>query len=157
MIHTLTTRQTVPASLEEVWDFFSRPGNLNRITPPSMHFRILSDEEPSTYAGQIIRYSIRILPFVRVRWLTEIKHVVLLSSFVDEQRLGPYKLWYHQHQFIPVKDGVEIVDTVHYAIGYSLLGDMVHRLWVRRQLEHIFNYRQEVIRRLFSGCREGRP
>ena len=154
MIHTLSTRQTVEASPEEVWDFFSRPENLNRITPPSLDFRILSREEPSIYSGQIIQYGIRILPLVRVRWLTEIKHVVPYQFFVDEQRLGPYRFWYHCHQFIPGEKGVEIIDSVHYAIGYSVLGEAVHRLWVRKQLNEIFAYRQKVIGDLFGSTGE---
>ncbi len=151
MSYFLEARQIVPATLDEVWNFFSLPANLNSITPPSLHFQILSPEEPTTYSGQILRYRIRILPLVYVPWLTEIKHVVPGVSFVDEQRLGPYKFWYHIHQFHPVEQGVEIVDRVHYAVGYSFLGKAIHTLWVRRQLTHIFDYRREAITRHFGS------
>jgi len=143
MLHQLTTRQKVQAPIEKVWEFFSRPDNLNLLTPPSLDFRILSGDDREMHNGQIISYGIRILPMVRVGWVTEIKHVVPLSSFVDEQRVGPYKLWHHRHEFIPTDGGVDIIDTVHYTMPYSILGELMHLLWVRRRLHTIFHYRRE--------------
>ena len=143
MLHQLTTRQKVQAPIEKVWEFFSRPDNLNLLTPPSLDFRILSGDDREMHNGQIISYGIRILPMVRVGWVTEIKHVVPLSSFVDEQRVGPYKLWHHRHEFIPTDGGVDIIDTVNYTMPYSILGELMHLLWVRRRLHTIFHYRRE--------------
>jgi ligand-binding SRPBCC domain-containing protein len=145
MIHKLTSRQTLDATIEEVWDFFSKPGNLNLLTPPSLHFRILTGDEFPIYNGQIITYSIRILPLIRIKWVTEIKNVVPLCSFIDEQRVGPYKFWHHHHQFVPSDNGVDIIDKVHYSIGFSFFGELVRHLWVKRQLERIFRYRKERI------------
>ena len=145
MIHRLSSRQTVNAPIEDVWEFFSKPVNLNLITPPSLHFRILAGDEVPIYNGQIITYSIRILPLIRINWVTEIKEVEPLSYFIDEQRAGPYKSWHHRHQFVKTDHGVDIIDTVHYAIGFSFIGEIVRYLWVKRRLNYIFQYRREKI------------
>lgn len=151
MIHKLTSHQTVDTTIEKVWDFFSNPGNLNLITPPSLRFQILTGDEVPIYNGQIIHYRIRILPLIRVNWVTEIKNVVPLSSFMDEQRFGPYKFWLHHHQFVPSDHGVDIIDTVHYSTGFSFFGEIVHYLWIKRQLAHIFRYRKNIISAFVSS------
>ncbi|MCJ7772375.1 MAG: SRPBCC family protein [Desulfobacterales bacterium] len=155
MIHKLTSHQTVKATIEEVWDFFSNPRNLNLITPPSLHFQILTGDERPMHNGQIIHYRIRILPLVHVKWVTEIKNVVELSSFIDEQQLGPYKFWRHIHKFVPTDYGIEIIDTVHYSIGFGFLGEMLHFLWIKRRLAYIFRYRKDKIRTLISSLEYG--
>ncbi|PLX96342.1 MAG: hypothetical protein C0621_02090 [Desulfuromonas sp.] len=149
MLHTLNTHQVVPATLDEVWTFFSNPQNLNLLTPPSLHFRVHKEGAAPIYAGQIIRYTIRILPLVRVEWVTEIKEVTPLASFIDEQRLGPYRFWHHLHRFREVEGGVEVSDTVHYEVGFGPLGDLLHTLWIEKELETIFAYRQKVMKELF--------
>lgn len=151
MIHKLISHQTVNAAIEDVWEFFSNPGNLNLITPPSLDFEILSGDERPMHNGQIIYYRIRILPLVYVKWVTEIKNVVELSSFIDEQQVGPYKSWQHLHQFVPSDKGIEIIDTVHYSIGYSFLGEILHYAWIKRRLAYIFQYRKERIKALMSS------
>ena len=155
MIHKLTARQTVDASIEDVWDFFSNPGNLNLITPPSLHFQILAGDEHPMHNGQIIHYRIRILPLIHVKWVTEIKNVVPLSSFTDEQRFGPYKFWSHHHQFLPFAYGIEIIDTVHYSIGFGFLGEILHLLWIKHKLAYIFRYRKDKIRTLIFSLKYG--
>jgi ligand-binding SRPBCC domain-containing protein len=151
MIHRLSSHQTVRATIEDVWEFFSRPANLNVITPPSLHFRILAGDAISIYNGQIITYSIRILPFLRIKWVTEIKDIVPFSSFIDEQRAGPYKYWHHYHQFVKTDHGVDIIDTVHYEIGFSFFGELAYWLWVKHQLSYIFRYRREKIAALIAA------
>ncbi|HPI73016.1 MAG TPA: SRPBCC family protein, partial [bacterium] len=106
MIHTLRRQQVVRASLEEVWDFFSTPRNLDALTPDELSFRIVGEIAETMYEGQIIEYRVRFIKGIWSRWVTEITHVRDKSFFVDEQRLGPYKLWHHEHHFIPEGDGV---------------------------------------------------
>ena len=149
MIHTLERTQLIPASIERVWDYFSTPENLNALTPPDMHFEILG-QPPAMYQGQIIAYRIRVAPGLPVRWLTEIRHVRENAFFVDEQRAGPYRLWYHEHHFTPVKGGVQMTDRVTYALRFGPLGDLIHAVWVRRTLHRIFNYRFKEVTRIFG-------
>jgi ligand-binding SRPBCC domain-containing protein len=96
------TEQTIPAPLEEVWEFFSSPVNLKVITPPYMGFDILTPVPDRMEPGIIIAYTVRPLWGIPMFWVTEITHVEPLRFFVDEQRFGPYRFWHHRHTFTPV-------------------------------------------------------
>lgn len=147
----LFQEQFIPAEPGRVWDFFATPRNLDTMTPPDLRFRILSDLPERMYQGQMIEYRISPLPGVWLRWLTEIRHVREGEYFVDEQRAGPYRLWYHEHHFKPVPGGVRMIDRVTYDVGWGPFGWLAEKLWVRRQLEHIFDYRRRRVAELFPG------
>ncbi|ELR70636.1 Cell division inhibitor [Fulvivirga imtechensis AK7] len=150
-IYNLKRAQILPISLAEAWQFFSTPKNLQKITPPHMGFKIkyLSGNE-KMYPGQLILYKINILPGIPVDWATEITHVVEPYYFVDEQRFGPYKLWHHQHHFREAEQGVEMTDEVNYAIPLGFIGRMANSLFVRRQVEAIFDHRHRVLENYFA-------
>lgn len=94
------------------------------------------------YNGLIIRYKIKI-PFLGTQeWVSEIKHISPNRSFVDEQRKGPYKFWFHYHEVREVEGGVELTDTIHYDIPFWIFGKIAHVLFVRRMLQNIFNHRK---------------
>jgi ligand-binding SRPBCC domain-containing protein len=166
-IYSLKRVQNIPTTLDKAWDFFSSPLNLAQITPQELKFDILYRPEGSAshgqsldtsrhaadraYAGQLIEYRLSPLPGVRVYWMTEITHVVEGRYFVDEQRRGPYKMWHHQHHFRQIEGGVEMTDIVHYQLPLGVLGKLAHGVLVRRQLEHIFAYRQERIVAIFGS------
>ncbi|MFN8277048.1 MAG: SRPBCC family protein [Chitinophagales bacterium] len=138
--------QFLPISLETAWDFFSSPDNLREITPAYMNFRILSRAGgEKMFPGQIITYKVSPIPFISMFWMTEITHVAPLQYFIDEQRFGPYDLWHHRHEFKAVEGGVEMLDEVHYKIPLGPLGQLANWLFVRRQLEGIFEYRKRVL------------
>jgi ligand-binding SRPBCC domain-containing protein len=103
------------------------------------------------YPGQIIAYKVAILPRVRVRWLTQITHVEPAHRFIDEQRIGPYRLWIHEHRFEPVPNGVRMTDHVTYALPFGPLGNLIHALYIHRRLEQIFDYRFEKVNALFAS------
>ena len=150
MIRSLRRTTLLHAPLDTVWAYFSDPRNLNALTPPDLHFEILG-EPGAMHEGQLIAYRIRIAPGVRVQWLTEIRHVTPGVSFVDEQRIGPYRLWYHEHRFEAVDGGVRMTDQVTYALGFGPLGDLAHAVWVGRELRRIFDYREKRVAELFPG------
>lgn len=102
------------------------------------------------HAGQLIRYNVSILPGISVDWLTEITHVRCPHYFVDEQRMGPYAFWHHQHHFREVGNGVEMTDEVNYAIPYGFLGRLANGMFVGQQLMRIFNYRAQTLNTLFE-------
>ena len=147
--YTLERRQILPVSLEEAWSFFSNPGNLVKITPPDMDFRITSPPCEETYAGQIITYTVRPLMRVEVSWTTEITHVERPNFFVDEQRFGPYRFWHHQHRFTQVEGGVEMHDLVHYLLHHDHLVGLINRLIVMPRLRRIFDYRGRKLQEPF--------
>lgn len=132
--------------MPDAWDFFSRPENLDILTPPEMAFQILGGDLPRMFAGQIICYRIRLAPMLWVRWVTEITHVEEGRSFVDEQRAGPYKFWHHRHSFrADGPDHIVMDDLVHYALPFGPLGSVAHAAYVRRQLARVFAYRRQVL------------
>jgi len=140
-------------NLEEVWDFFSTPVNLNRITPPDMSFEILTPlEGQKMYPGMIISYKVRPFLNIPINWLTEITHCEEGKYFVDEQRFGPYAFWHHKHFFEHVGEKkVKMTDIVDYSVGMGFLGTMANEFYVRRRLKQIFDYRGKVVGDLFPG------
>ncbi|TRX66199.1 SRPBCC family protein [Carboxylicivirga sp. M1479] len=144
-------RQFIRASIEEVWDFMSSPHNLKRITPEHMRFDVLSKGLPQRiHEGMIICYRVRPLPFFNVKWLTEITHVREGSFFVDEQRVGPYRLWHHQHHLKEVDGGVEMLDVVTYEPPLKLLGSFANALFIRSKLNEIFDFREFALNFIFK-------
>lgn len=103
------------------------------------------------YAGQVIHYKITILPGIRMRWVTEITHVNVPYLFIDEQRSGPYALWQHLHRFTAVGGGVEMVDELKYAIPMGWFGRLAHSLFVKKEVNAIFDYRYAVLEKRFGG------
>jgi ligand-binding SRPBCC domain-containing protein len=148
-MYTLQRDQVLPTTLPEAWDFLSNPYNLREITPPEMGFEVLDDIPEQIYSGLLIRYHVRVPVLGQQLWVTEIKHVREGRSFVDEQRIGPYRFWYHYHEIAKAEEGVKFIDQVSYALPYGPLGRIAQPLFVRRSLENIFNYRREVFSSLF--------
>ncbi len=150
MIQRLTYQQIIPASLNQVWDYFSTPLNLNDLTPPDMKFQIIAGGEELMYQGQIIEYRIQFFPLLKTRWLTEITLVKDQSYFIDEQRVGPYRFWHHQHHFEQTSSGTRMMDLVTYQLPFGLLGDLLHKIWIGPRLKTIFDYRARQVEITFG-------
>jgi len=131
--------------MDEAWEFFSKPQNLDKLTPESIGFKITHCTSEKAHEGQIISYKIKIAPMVWVNWLTEITRVEDRVKFVDNQLHGPYKVWHHTHSFEENDKGVLMSDDVAYVMPFGIIGNIIHVLFVRRKLEHIFNERQRLI------------
>ena len=141
----------MPITIEQAWNFFSRPGNLKDITPPHMGFVIKSKHHgEKMYAGQIIEYIVKPLFGIPLYWMTEITHVADKKYFIDEQRFGPYTLWHHQHHFKEILGGVEMTDIIHYKLPLWFLGDIAKVLFVKKQLQGIFDYRTKKVEEMFG-------
>ena len=143
--YLLETSQYLTISMEEAWQFFSSPGNLSLITPSRMGFRITSGTAEQMYPGQLITY--RVSPFrgFTTNWVTEITHVTAKRYFVDEQRVGPYSLWHHEHHFQQQGEAILMTDRVYYRLPFGILGKIAHALFLRRQLEKIFLFREAYL------------
>lgn len=151
MIHQLYTEQQLYCDLDTAWKFFASPHNLSEITPKDMNFTVLSNiKEDRIYQGMIIDYTVSPLFGVPLRWKTRISQVDNLKSFTDFQEKGPYKYWNHHHEFIQNQEGVLMKDTVTYELPFGVLGNLVNKLMVRKKIEHIFNYRYQVLEQLFN-------
>jgi ligand-binding SRPBCC domain-containing protein len=138
--------QKVNATLEEIWDFISSPANLKEITPDYMGFDITSSWlAEKMYPGMIISYRVSPLLGIKTTWVTEITHVEALKFFVDEQRVGPYSMWHHQHHIEPIEGGVLMKDTVSYRPPFGPLGAIANTLFIRAKLQEIFDYRKQAL------------
>lgn len=149
-IYTLHAKQNLPITVDQVWDFLSDPKKLAQITPNTMKFIILSKENKPMYPGQIIEYLITPILGIKIKWVTEITHVIDKSYFVDEQRYGPYSLWHHKHFIKAIPGGVEMEDLIHYKMPFGLLGKIIHSLLVRPKLKEIFEFRRKQLNAIFG-------
>ena len=150
-VYSIKTVQKIPITLTEAWAFFSKPDNLKQITPADLGFNIISKHHGETmYPGQVIEYKISPLLGISWYWMTEITHVADQKYFVDEQRFGPYSLWHHQHHFKTIEGGVEMTDIVHYKLPLFFIGDIAHTLFVKAQLQKIFDYRFDAVEQKFG-------
>lgn len=152
-LHEIIQEQFIPASIEKCWTFFSSPENLQIITPDDLDFKILTKikREEALFSGQIIQYTIRLFPLIKLRWVTEITHCKTQQYFIDEQRFGPYSFWHHRHHFKVVPGGVLMTDHVHYRLPYGIIGELAHWIFIRKKLNHIFHFRKQKIDSVFSS------
>ncbi|TVR43884.1 MAG: hypothetical protein EA394_00710 [Bacteroidia bacterium] len=149
--YQLKTEQLIPASLEEVWGFISSPANLQKITPPGMGFEITSGDLPGEmYPGMIISYKVKPLLGIPTTWVTEITQVEEKKYFVDEQRVGPYSMWHHQHRITPVEGGVLMEDIVSYRPPMAFLGAIANAVIIKKKLRQIFDYRRKALEKHFG-------
>ena len=149
-IYSFHSKQKLPISLQQAWDFIADPGNLSVITPKEMGFVTLSGDDRKMFAGQIIQYTITPLFGIKMKWVTEITHVKDKEFFVDEQRFGPYAFWHHKHFLKEIPGGVEMEDIVDYKVPMGILGQMVHPFLVKPKLKEIFDYRTKKLTELFG-------
>jgi ligand-binding SRPBCC domain-containing protein len=148
---SLKSVQRMPVELDNAWSFFSEATNLKVITPQYLNFTVLSDEfKTSIYPGQIIEYKVSPVLGIPVYWMTEITQVKDRVFFIDEQRVGPYQLWHHQHHFKTIEGGVEMTDIVHYRLPLGFLGNMANHLFIGKQVSGIFEFRFKKIEELFG-------
>ncbi len=149
--YQLITTQKIPATINDIWDFISSPTNLKEITPEHMGFQITNNSgNQKMYPGMIITYKVSPLLGIKVNWMTEITHVKEFEYFVDEQRIGPYKMWHHQHKLEPVDGGVLMTDIVTYQPPLGILGSFANYLFIKKLLRKIFVYRTVALEKRFG-------
>jgi len=149
-VRTLLREQWVPAPLAEVFTFFSEARNLDRITPPWLHFRILKQTDRELTAGTLIYYKLAWhgLPLA---WTSRIEEWRPPKLFVDIQAKGPYRLWHHTHSFAAYDGGTLIKDAVRYAVPMGALGAFCAGWLVHRDVVRIFEYRAQQISMRFAA------
>lgn len=144
-------QQKINSSIDDVWSFISSPTNLKVITPDYMGFDITSKNLPAKmYAGMIISYNVSPLLGIKTNWVTEITQVLEKKYFVDEQRVGPYKIWHHQHIIEEIDGGVFMTDIVSYQPPFGIIGALANSLVIKKKLNEIFNYRTKAIEKRFG-------
>lgn len=149
-MHHLQSVLRLPITLEEAWAFFSSPKNLAVITPKSLNLVPLTALPEKMYPGIFIEYSVKPLFGIPMTWVTEITHVQEKSYFVDEQRVGPYRIWHHEHHFKAIEGGVEMTDLLSYQLPMGPLGLLANDLIVKQQVREIFSFREKRLQELFG-------
>jgi ligand-binding SRPBCC domain-containing protein len=149
-VHHLKQSQTLPVDRKVLWEFISVPQNLNKITPPDMAFEIIGEPPEKTYTGLLLEYRVNVPLLGWSTWLTEIKYVEEGVSFMDEQRVGPYKLWLHTHKLEDVEGGTRMTDDIRYLVPLGPIGLLANILFVGRTLRRIFDYRRVKMEELFG-------
>lgn len=145
-VREFQTELWLSPSPEKLFPFFADAGNLNFITPPWLHFRMVPPRPTAMRAGTLIDYQLRVRG-LRLRWRTLIQEWQPPHRFVDEQVRGPYRLWVHEHTFEPHAGGTLARDVVRYAVPFDWL---LHRWFVRPDIEKIFRYRAGTLTGLFA-------
>ncbi|MEE9369326.1 MAG: SRPBCC family protein [Pontiella sp.] len=156
-MYKLTKEIFVDTSMEHAWNFISNPANLNKITPDHMDFEIISELPDVIAEGMLLEYRMKIPLLGTQPWLSELKHIVSGHSFVDEQRVGPYKLWIHYHGIVPTESGVKFVDRVIYEVPFGVFGKLAHALFIRKTLERVFAFREISLQSLLPRTEKTKP
>lgn len=132
----------LPLPPEQLFPFFAEAGNLDAITPRWLHFSIVTPQPIQMRAGALIDYKLRVhgLP---LRWRTLIREWQPPHYFMDEQLRGPFRMWIHEHTFEPKNGGTLARDKVRYSTPL----DFLLSRWVRRDLETIFQFRNQALRK----------
>ncbi|PZX55936.1 ligand-binding SRPBCC domain-containing protein [Algoriphagus ratkowskyi] len=151
-VYQFKREQTFNQPIERLWDFISDPKNLKKITPTYMGFDITSENLPDDiYEGMIISYKVSPLLGIKTTWITEITHIQHQKYFVDEQRVGPYKLWHHQHFLESTPQGTVMSDIVTYQPPFGILGSLANSILIKKKLEEIFDHRFKIMAQLFGN------
>ena len=103
------------------------------------------------YPGMIITYKVSPLLGIKLNWMTEITNVKEYEYFVDEQRIGPYSLWHHQHKIEPIDGGVLMTDIVTYQPPFGFIGAIANSLIIKKRLQQIFDYRSIALEKRFGS------
>lgn len=146
MIHALRTSLQLPLKRKKVFSFFAEAENLERITPPELGFHIVTPRPIVMQEGTFIEYQLHLMG-VAFGWLTQITQWEPPEMFVDEQLEGPYRQWVHTHRFWEKGGSTFIEDQVKYQLPFFPLGELAYPL-IYWQLQRIFAYRQQAIRKL---------
>ena len=149
-MYQLKTSQIIEEDISKCWDFFSSPHNLKKITPAYMNFEILTDVPKEMYEGLMIEYRVTPILNIPTKWVTKISKVQEKKYFIDEQWIGPYKAWHHEHHFKKIDNGTEMIDILTYQMPYGIIGKALHALFIKNKLSSIFAYRNQAVDRIFN-------
>jgi ligand-binding SRPBCC domain-containing protein len=148
-IYNLNCELLVKRPIKEVFAFFENPANLGKITPPWLSFNIVT-QNVAVRQGARFDYIIKWLG-LPMKWRSLITQYNPPFSFVDEQLIGPYKTWHHEHTFSETDKGVIVGDHLQYSLPLGPLGAIAQAVMVKRQLESVFRYRQQELAKIFAG------
>jgi len=155
MVKKLQWESDLCVDLNTIWEFFSNPENLNRLTPDEVEFRIDFISYPGNmYPGMMVKYKIAPFPlkWISFTWVAEIKQVQSQVYFIDEQRFGPFAFWYHEHRFEQLpNEKVKIIDLLVYKLPFGFVGRLVDQLIIGKIINRIFSERKKLLEKIFNS------
>jgi len=154
MTSTYIREQLIDRDLHEVFEFFADASNLEAITPPWLHFQTITPMPVVMEQGVTMEHRLR-LHRIPLSWVTEITDWMPPFQFADSQKSGPFADWIHTHHFTTMPSGTLMTDTVVYRVPGRWAGRVIDRLYVERDVNRIFDFRQGAITRLISATRYG--
>lgn len=143
------TETSFQRPIEDIFDFFSKAENLGVITPPHLQFKILTPLPIEMKKGTLIEYQLKIY-YIPFHWITEIIAWEPPYRFTDTQLKGPYRRWIHEHRFEEIEGGTKMTDRVEYAVPGGIFAPMIHQLFVKKDIQKIFSFRQQKCQELFQ-------
>jgi len=143
--------QVLPRPVEEVFDFFTRPANLPRVSPPELHLEIVEAPERLALGSRLVLKGRRW--GVPQRVVSEVTAFEPNAAFTDEQREGPFGKWVHTHRFEPAEGGTKVTDVIDYEPPRGLLGLVANAAFIERDLQGLFAYRRARLEELLGRVR----
>jgi ligand-binding SRPBCC domain-containing protein len=148
-MYIFQSKTILNSNIDTVFEFFCKAENLQKLTLPSLNFKILNDLPIEMKKGAFIDYQIKLYG-IPVKWKTEITAWNPPFEFEDTQLKGPYKLWRHSHMFKSLGDKTEMTDIVKYNPKGWPFNSLLNKFFVRSEIEKIFNYREQKISSIFT-------
>jgi len=142
--------QFINLPIEEVFHYFSNPSNLQKITPKYLNFKIINHPPFNMNKGQLFEYRLRVRG-IPITWTSLISSYHPPYSFIDEQIKGPYSSWHHTHTFKEENGGTTIIDEVKYTLPLGFIGKIINSIWIKKDLDAIFKYRQKIIEKTLKS------
>ena len=148
--YTIRFEQFIDLPIEDVFNFFSKPENLSLITPPRLHFKILTPTPVPMQKGQSIDYILTIMYLFKILWTSLIQEYNRPHNLVDTQIKGPYSYWHHTHSFVSHQNGTIIKDCVIYSVPFGIIGALLNTIYIKYDLNSIFKYRHKILDQIFT-------
>jgi ligand-binding SRPBCC domain-containing protein len=147
--HTFQSEIVINAPRREVFSFFSKAENLEKLTPNWLQFKILTNLPIEIKKGSLIDYRLKFYG-IPIKWKTEITLWDPPSRFIDTQLKGPYRTWIHEHRFIDMNDCTKMIDSVTYQAPGGLFSSIIVKLFVKNSVNKIFDFRSRIIKQTFN-------
>jgi len=140
-----TAVSTLPVPATALWDYHSRPGAFQRLSPPWKRVSVL-EQVGGIAEGAHLLMRLAIGPF-GVKWLARHGPATAPHVFSDLQERGPFSYWFHRHRFEPAAeaaDGTSLIDDVTWRPPGGRLGHILMGWKFRRDFNKMFQYRHRV-------------
>lgn len=136
-------RTRIAASAEDVFRWHTRPGALERLTPPWERVEVV-ERTGGINNGDRVVLRMHLGPLTQT-WVAEHRDYLEGRQFRDVQREGPFAHWEHTHRFEPDGDNAcYLEDRIEYALPFGSLGERAGGKFVQHKLEKLFRYRHQV-------------